>query len=115
MQHYTPPNLVEIAQSFHKMPLSHKTMTSRLLSSHGEDMLKLVNRLFKESEDVKVGDLSKIIATLLPYFFIKSDNAIDLKLSDEFSKVLRRPQEFTTASLERIVQVIEEERMKSTQ
>lgn len=114
-QEYNPPNLIEIAHNAHKLRPSHKNMTARLLSSHGEDMLKLVCRLFKESEDAKIVELGKIVGTLMPYFFIKSDNAIDLKLSDEFSKILGRPQDYSTASLERIVKVIEEERMKNSQ
>ena len=112
---YVPPNIVEIAQNSHKLPLSHKIMTAHLLHSHGNDMMNLVSRLFKEAEEAKAADLTKIVSTLLPYFFIKSDNAIDLKLSDEIARSLKRPQEFNTESLERIVRFIQEESAKNAQ
>lgn len=115
MESFIPPSIAEITKNSQKLPLSHKLMTAHLLHSHGNDMMNLVKRLFKEAEEAKAGELNKIVSTLLPYFFIKSDNAIDLKLSDEITRVLKRPQEFKTESLERIVKVIQEESMKNAE
>ena len=113
-QEYVPPNLIEISQNSQKLALSPKKMTAHLFNSYGSNMLKLVGRLFQEAETAKFHELTKLIAILSPYFFIKSENAMELRLSDELIKVLENPQDLSTESLERIVNVIKEEAEKNS-
>lgn len=113
-EEYIPQNIIEISQSSHKLSLSPKKMTAHLFNSYGETMLQLVGRLFKEAETAKFHELTKLVATLSPYFFIKSENAMELRLTEELSKVLENPQDFSTESLERIVSVIKEESEKNS-
>lgn len=100
--HYQPINIDEIVQ---KNPLSHKKMTAHLLDLHANDMLKAIKRLFKESEEAKFHELNKMVATLLPYFFIKSENAMELNLEEQLSRIIANPNEYSTETLEKMVKL----------
>lgn len=97
---YQPINIDEIIP---KNPLSPKKMTAHLFDLHATDMLKAIQRLFKESEEAKFPELNKMVATLLPYFFIKSENAMELNLEEQLSKIINNPNEYSTETIEEIV------------
>jgi hypothetical protein len=98
-EEYIPLNVMEMARQERRMPLSHQQMTAHLMGKHREDIFTVVEGLFKDFMRAPAKDRVKIAQVLFPYFFLKSDIAVNINMIDTLNREMHDVSNFSTSQL----------------